>query len=110
MNPINQVIPQFEPSFGEEERIALNEYMKQGGWITEFKVTREFEQAIATYTQSKHCIVVNNGTVSLSLIAMACGIGTGDEVIIPNYTMIATPNSIKLLGAQPIFVDVEKET
>jgi len=110
VSPVNQIIPQIEPSFGEEERIALNEYMKQGGWITEFKVTREFEQAIATYTQSKHCIAVNNGTISLSLIAMACGIEPGDEIIIPNYTMIATPNSIRLLGAKPIFVDVERET
>jgi perosamine synthetase len=54
--------------------------------------------------------VVNNGTISLTLAALALGIGPGDDVIVPNYTMIATPNSIKMIGANPLFVDVEPET
>lgn len=99
-----------EPWFGDEERIALNEYMMSGGWITEFQKTREFEQMICDYTGAKYCFAVNNGTVSLTIGALACGIKAGDEVIIPNYTMIATPNSIKMFGAIPIFVDVEPET
>ena len=106
----NNYIPQMEPWFGSEERQALNEYMAQGGWVTEFKKTQEFEDAIAGYTGAKHCIVVNNGTISLTLAALACGIKNGDEVIIPNFTMIATPNSIVMLGAVPVFVDVESET
>jgi len=103
-------IPQMEPCFGEEERIAMDKYLGQGGWITEFKKTREFEAMIADYTGSKHCIVVNNGTISLTLAAIVAGIETGDEVIVPNFTMIATPNSLKLFGAKPVFVDVEQET
>jgi perosamine synthetase len=99
-----------EPLFGEEEGQALNEYMSSGGWVTEFKKTEEFEKSIADYTKSKHCIAVNNGTVSLTLSALACGIKAGDEVIVPNYTMIATPNSMKMFGAIPVFVDVEPET
>lgn len=106
----NKFIPQMEPWFGEEERLAMDEYLRQGGWITEFKKTQEFEKVIADYTGAKHCIVVNNGTVSLTLALMAVGVKPGDEVIVPNFTMIATPNSLKLLGATPIFVDVEKET
>ena len=102
----NNYIPQMEPWFGSEERQALNEYMAQGGWVTEFKKTQEFEDAIAGYTGAKHCIVVNNGTISLTLALLA----VGDEVIVPNYTMIATPNSMKLFGAKPVFVDVEPET
>jgi len=103
-------IPQMEPWFGKEERRAMDAYLGQGGWITEFKKTQEFEQMIADYTGAKHCIVVNNGTISLTLAAIAAGIKAGDEVIVPNFTMIATPNSLKLFGAKPVFVDVEKET
>lgn len=103
-------IPQMEPWFDEEERQAVSEYMAAGGWLTEFKKTAQFEEMIAAYTGARHCIVVNNGTISLTLAAMAAGIKAGDEVIVPNYTMIATPNSLKMFGAIPAFVDVEPET
>lgn len=105
-----EFIPQMEPWFGSEEKIAINDYMEEGGWLTEFKYTQEFEERIAKYTGAKHCIVVNNGTISLTLMAIAAGLKSGDEVIIPNYTMIATPNSVKMIGAVPKFVDVELET
>lgn len=103
-------IPQMEPWFDENEKKALNEYMEEGGWITEFKRTAKFEEMIAEYTSAKYCVVVNNGTISLTLAAMACGIEAGDEVIVPNYTMIASPNSVKMFGAKPVFVDVEADT
>jgi perosamine synthetase len=106
----SKFIPQMEPWFGEEEKKAINEYLDGGGWMTEFKQTAKFEELISEFTGAKHCIVVNNGTISLTLAAMACGINAGDEVIVPNYTMIATPNSIKIFGANPVFVDVEPST
>lgn len=106
----NKFIPQMEPWFGIEEKEAMIEYMNEGGWLTEFKRTTEFEQRIADYTNAKQCIVVNNGTISLTLMALAAGINHGDEVIVPNYTMIATPNSLKMIGAVPVFVDVEPDT
>jgi perosamine synthetase len=99
-----------EPWFGEEEKRAICEYMEEGGWLTEFKRTEQFEKMIAEYTGARQCIVVNNGTISLTLAALACGVEAGDEVIVPNYTMIATPNSVKMFGAVPVFVDVEMET
>ncbi len=105
-----EFIPQMEPLFGSEEREAINQYMEEGGWLTEFKRTSEFETRIAEYTGAKYCIVVNNGTISLTLMAIAAGIQAGDEVIVPNFTMIATPNSVKMIGAIPVFVDVERET
>jgi len=107
---MNNFIMQMRPWFGVEEKRAICEYMDEDGFITEFKRTEEFEQMIADYTGAKHCVVVNNGTISLTLAAMAVGVEAGDEVIVPNYTMIATPNSIKMFGARPIFVDVEEET
>ena len=103
-------IMQMRPHFGKEEKRAICEYMDEGGFITEFKRTEKFEQMIAEYTGAKHCIVVNNGTISLTIAAIAVGIQPGDEVIVPNYSMIATPNAVKMFGAKPVFVDVEKET
>ena len=84
--------------------------MDEDGFITEYEKTAYFEKLIASYTGVKHCVVVNNGTISLTLAAMAAGVQTGDEVIVPNYTMVATPNSLKLIGAKPVFVDVEPDT
>lgn len=106
----DEFILQMQPWFGEEEKQALMEYMDEGGFITEFKRTEKFEKMIAEFTGAKHCVVVNNGTISLTLAAIALGIGQGDDVIVPNYTMIATPNSTKMIGANPVFVDVELET
>ena len=103
-------IMQMRPLFGKEEKKAICEYMDEDGFITEFKRTAIFEEMISSYTGAKHCIVVNNGTISLSIAAMAVGLKAGDEVIVPNYTMVATPNSVKLLGAKPVFVDVEPTT
>lgn len=101
---------QMRPLFGDEEKQAICEYMDEDGFITEFKRTEQFESMIAEYTGAKHCIVVNNGTVSLTLASLALDLKAGDEVIVPNYTMVATPNSIKMFGANPVFVDVESET
>ena len=105
-----EFIMQMRPWFGREEKQALSEYMDEDGFLTEFKRTAKFEEMIADFTGAKHCIVVNNGTISLTLAALAVGIKADDEIIVPNYTMIATPNSVKMFGAKPVFVDVERET
>lgn len=99
-------IPQMEPWFDENEARAVYEYMKSGGWVTEFQKTREFEGEIAKYTGAKYCSVVSNGTISLTLALIACGVGAKDEVIVPDYTMVATPNAVKLTGAEVVFVDI----
>ena len=106
MNFINQM----EPWFDHQEQQALNKYMGEGGWVTEFKKTFEFQDLIKEFTGAKHCFVVNNGTISLTLMAMAAGIKAGDEVLVPNYTMVATPNSLKMFGAEPKFIDVDPKT
>lgn len=108
MSPDIDFIPQMRPLFGAPEKAELMAYLDEDGFFTEFERTAAFERAIAEFTGARHCVVVNNGTVSLSLAALALGVGPGDEVICPNYTMIATPNSVKLLGATPVFVDVHE--
>ena len=99
-------INQMEPWIGEEEKQALVAYLDAGGWLTEFKKTREFEQMINDYTGSRFAIVVANGTVSLTTAVMALGIGAGDQVLVPDYTMLASATAVLLGGAEPVFVDV----
>ena len=106
----NEFIPQMQPNFDDKEAEACYKYLKSGGWVTEFKKTREFEKMICDFTGAKYCHVVNNGTISLSIALLALGVKKNDKVIVPNITMIATPNSAKLIGAIPVFVDVEEKT
>jgi len=103
-------IPQMEPWFDEKEAVALYEYLNSGAWLTEFKKTAELERLISEFTSSKFCTMVNNGTVSLTVALMALGIGAGDDVIVPDFTMIASANAIILSGANPVFVDIETST
>ena len=102
-------INQMEPWIGEEEKHAVIEYLDGGGWLTEFQKTREFEQMIAEYVGTKHTSVVNNGTVSLIIALMALGIKSEDEIIVPDYTMIASANAVILAGAKPVLVDIDRE-
>lgn len=103
-------IPQTEPSFDENEQIAMAEYLKGDVWLTEFKKTEEFSKMIADFTGARHCIIVNNGTLSLTLSLLAAGLKPGNEVIVPDLTMIASANCAKMIGCNPVFVDIEKDT
>lgn len=104
------LIPQMQPLFEAEEKEAVCSYMENVGFITEYKLTERFEKLICEVTGARHSVVVNNGTISLSIIGMALGITFGDEVIVPNYTMIATANAFRMIGATPVFCEVEPQT
>lgn len=105
-----KLIPQMEPWFDKKEINAVNLYMKGNGWLTEYERTEELEKIIAKYTGVKHCVMTTNGTVALILALLALDIRAGDEVLVPDITMIATPNSAILLGIRPVFVDIKHET
>ena len=79
-------------------------------WITEHKKTEEFENKIKELTGAKYALAVSNGTVGLFMSMKVLGIGKGDEVIVPDITFIASPNSVKMTGGTPIPVDVDKKT
>ncbi|MDN7126945.1 DegT/DnrJ/EryC1/StrS family aminotransferase [Pseudidiomarina sp. 1APR75-33.1] len=70
----------------------------------------ELEEKLAEYTGAKHCITVANGTDALQIAQMALGIGPGDEVITPGFTYIATAETVALLGAKPVYVDIDAKT
>ena len=68
---MNDFIMQMKPHFGEEEANALNQYMSEGGFLTEFKKTAIFEDMIKDFTGARHCIATNSGTISLTMAALA---------------------------------------
>lgn len=70
----------------------------------------ELEGKLATYTGAKYCISVANGTDALQIALMALGVGPGDEVITPGFTYIATAETVALLRAKPVYVDVDART
>lgn len=98
-----------QPWIGKEEQKAVLSYLQGGGWLTEYKKTEELENMIARYIGVKHACMVTNGTVSLLVALLVLGIGKGDEVIIPDLTMIASANAVILAGAKPILVDINRE-
>jgi perosamine synthetase len=104
-------IIQTRPSFNELEAKACYDYMTTGDpFLTEFKKTTELEESIKNFIGAKHCFMTTSGTSALILAYLAINIMPGDEIIVPNYTMVATANSVKLLGAVPVLADVDSTT
>jgi Predicted pyridoxal phosphate-dependent enzyme apparently involved in regulation of cell wall biogenesis len=70
----------------------------------------ELEEKLATYADVAHCVSVANGTDALQIAQMALGIGRGDEVIMPGFSYVATAETAVLLGARPVYVDIDPRT
>lgn len=70
----------------------------------------ELEEKLAVFVGEKYCITCANGTDALQIAQMALGIGPGDEVITPGFTYIATAETVALLGAKPVYVDIDPRT
>lgn len=102
-------INQMEPLIGEEEKNAVTDYMNSGAWLTEFEKTKEFAAMIADYTGAKYSYILANGTVTLTTALWACGVKAGDEVLVPDYTMVATANAAALIGCEVKFVDINRQ-
>ncbi|WP_026879210.1 DegT/DnrJ/EryC1/StrS family aminotransferase [Ignatzschineria larvae DSM 13226] len=83
--------------------------LAHGHYILGPEVT-ELEELLAEYTGAKYCITCANGTDALQIAQMALGIGPGDEVITPGFTYIATAETVALLGAKPVYVDIDPIT
>ena len=104
-----ELIPQFEPWLGEEELAQVAETIR-ANWITGGEKVKEFEGKIAELCRVKHAIAVCNGTLALYVGLRILGIGEGDEVIVPDFTFIASANSVVMAGATPVFVDIDAKT
>ena len=88
---------------------AIQRVLDHGQYILGPEVT-ELEEKLADYTGAKHCITVANGTDALQIALMALGVGPGDEVITPGFTYIATAETVALLRAKPVYVDIDERT
>ncbi|QVM92790.1 DegT/DnrJ/EryC1/StrS family aminotransferase [Pseudomonas entomophila] len=88
---------------------AIQRVLAHGQYILGPEVS-ELESKLAQYVGAKHCITCANGTDALQIAQMAFGIGPGDEVITPGFTYIATAETVALLGAKPVYVDVDPKT
>lgn len=96
-------------SLSEELEEAISGVMKRGRFIAGEEV-RKFEENYATYLGVDHCVTCANGTDALELVLQVCGIGMGDEVIVPAFGWISPALAVKRSGATPVFVDVSAET
>lgn len=102
-------IPLMIPDIQQQDIDAVTEVL-QSGMLIQGKKVEALETQIASYLGVKHAIAVSNGTATLHLALLVSGIGPGDEVIVPALSYVATANAVELVGATPVFVDIETET
>jgi UDP-2-acetamido-2-deoxy-ribo-hexuluronate aminotransferase len=93
----------------ESINVRIQKVLDHGQYIMGPEV-KELEDRLSAYTGAKHCITVASGTEALLISLMAIGIKPGDEVITTPFSFIATAEVIVLLGARPVFVDIEPDT
>lgn len=106
----DKYIPVAEPSLTGNELEYVTDCVKSS-WISSIgKYIPLFEDEFAKFCGVKHGIATSNGTTALHLALAICGIGPGDEVIVPSLTFVATANAVVYTGARPVFVDSEPRT
>lgn len=93
-----------ENDIREVSDVLRSDYLTQGPKV------KEFEEGLAEWAEAKYAVAVNNGTAALHLAYLAAGIGEGDEVITAPNTFVATTNMLLVLGAKPVFCDINLET
>ncbi len=98
-----------KPYFDEQEQKAVAEAIATG-WVTQGPRVQEFERIFAEYVGVKYAVATTSATTSLHAALAVSGIGTGDEVIIPSLSFIATANVVVHCGAKPSFVDIDPAT
>lgn len=102
--------PLYKPYLNGNESKYVNECIQEGWISSKGKFVDKFESEFSKYFKVKHSISCSNGTTALHLALLSLGIGDGDEVIVPSLTYVASANSIKYCGANPVFIDSEKNS
>lgn len=100
------MIPIAKPCFGPEELEAIRGPL-DSGWIAQGPRVLELEQRIGAYVGVSHAAACSSGTTALHLAVSALKAGPGDEVVVPAFTWVSTPNAVELAGARPVFCDIE---
>lgn len=104
----NFIVPQFQPYLDEREYESIKSCF-DSNWITEGPISKKFVDKILSLTNSKYGVLAPNGTLSIYMALKAIGIGPEDEVIVPNFTFIASANAVEMCGAKPVFVDIKED-
>ena len=107
---MNTNIPVYEPYMIGNEKKYVNQCLDSNWISSKGEFINKFEKKFATYIKVKYATTVSNGTVALHLALMSLSIKKDDEVILPTLSYVASANSIKYVGAKPIFVDSEKDS
>lgn len=97
------------PSIEEDDLQAVREVIASG-YLVQGRHVEIFEQAVANYVGTNYAIAVSNCTAALHLALLAINVQQGDLVLVSAYSWIATANVIELCGAQPVFIDIERDT
>ena len=110
MTQLDLFIPVYRPSLTGNEKKYVNECLDSTWISSKGQFLERFEDSLKGYLNARYATAVCNGTVALHLALVALGIGAGDEVIVPTLTYIASVNAIAYVGAEPVFVDSERES
>jgi len=108
-----EMIPINKPLIDEEEVQAVSNVLRSGTLTSRTEsasMVGIFEQAFAKFVDAKYAFAVNSGTAALHLSLLASEVGHGDEVIVPSFTFVATTEAVVLVGAKPVFVDIDFDT
>lgn len=106
---MSDFLPFSRPAMGAEELAAVKTVL-DSGWITTGPKNQELEAEFCRLTGNQYAVAVSSATAGMHIALMALGIGEGDEVITPSMTWVSTLNMIVLLGANPVMVDVDRDT
>lgn len=99
------------PDWDDRERRRLAAALESGGWwATQGTQVREFEAAFAALSAVPECVAVTNGTHAIEVALLATGIGAGDEVIVSDYTFLASASAVASVNAVPVLVDIDPDT
>ncbi|MBU4288589.1 MAG: aminotransferase class I/II-fold pyridoxal phosphate-dependent enzyme, partial [Proteobacteria bacterium] len=102
-------IPLIKPFINQEIKDKVCEVL-DSGFLTEGPVTKAFEEAVRKYIGCNYTLAVTSCTTGLEIALRVLGVGSGDEVIVPDYTYPATADVVAIVGAKIVIVDVSRET
>lgn len=106
---MTRFIPLASPDIKDEDIKAVADVLRSGMLVQGEKIL-QFEKMTADYFGVQNSIALSNGTATLHLSLLAAGIKAGDEVIVPAFSYVATANVVELVGATPVFVDIDLAT